>query len=146
MNTVTKYTSGYSEIAADGDHKILGCVAYPFFPASTKLYLYNCNAPYIDKVIESQLSTERLFGISLANVEVSSEWTNQSQNAPEHYIPPYGVVETLDTVTSVRPITVSVNSIITIPHGATTSIYVIGDNQWYPLWRSSHTLTYKVIN
>lgn len=126
----------YPEIAETGIHKIFGCFAYPYFPVSSKLYIYNCNASYIDKVIESQTSTERLFGISLASVEINSEWTNQSQTT----------AETLDIVTSVRPITVSVNSIINIPHGSTTSIYVIGDNQRYPLWRSSHSLTYRVIN
>ncbi len=146
MKEATNKNSGYSELPTDDTYKIFSCIAYPFFPVSTKLYLYNCNTPYIDKVIESQISTERLFGISLAIIEMGSEWTNQSQTTSETAARPYGAAETLDIATSIRPHTVSVNSIITIPHGSTTSIYVIGDNQRYPLWRSSHSLTYRVIN
>ena len=136
----------YPEITAEGNYKIFSCMSYPFFPVSTKLYLYNCNTPYVDKVIESRLSTERLFGISLASMDMESEWTNQSQTTPETAARTCGAAETLDIVTSIKPHTVSVNSIINIPHGSTTSIYVIGDNQRYPLWRSTHALTYRVIN
>lgn len=136
----------YPEITTEGNYKIFSCIAYPFFPVSTKLYLYNCNTPYVDKVIEARLSTERLFAISLASMEVDLEWTNQSQTTAETATRPYRAAETLDIVTSIKPHTVSINSIINIPSGSTTSIYVIGDNQRYPLWRSSHSLTYRVIN
>ena len=162
IKEATNTDPSYSELPTSSTYKVFSCIAYPFFPVSTKLYLYNCNTPYIDKVIESQISMERLFGISLASMEMGSEWTNHqlqttTQSTPETAARSCGLaretlstergaVETLDIVTSVKPITVSVNSIITIPQGSTTSIYVIGDNQLYPLWRSSHTLTYRVIN
>ena len=136
----------YPEITTEGSYSIFGCYSYPFFPVSTKLYIYSCNTPYVDKVIETRLSTERLFGISLASIEVNSECTNHTQTTTETDASQGRAAETLDIVTSVKPHVIPVNSIITIPHGSTTSIYVIGDNQHYPLWRSSHYLTYRVIN
>lgn len=139
---IDEITNKYNTIPTEGEssdppiNKVFSCFAYPFFPMSTKLYIYSCNTPYVDKIIESQLSTERLFGVSLASMDVESEWSNSSNAG----------YETLDNTTSVRAHTVSVDTIINIPSGSSTSIYVIGDNQRYPLWRSSHMLTYRVIN
>ena len=116
--------------------KTLNCFAYPFFPTSETLYIRAANTEHLDKLVESQLSSDRIFGFSIAYVNVSSEWTN---NPSDDY-------ETLDIITLIRPQTVSINSVITVPKSSTTYIYVTGNNQRYPLWRSTHTLTYRVIN
>ena len=135
-NAMKINTKNYPELNEDNEYKMFNCVGYPFFPISTKLYIYNCNTPYVDKIVESQLSTDRLFGISLASMDVESEWSSSSADG----------YETLDNKTSVRAHTVSVDAVINIPSGSATSIYVTGDNQRYPLWRASHMLTYRVIN
>ena len=115
----------------------LDCFAYPFFPTSEALYIRAANTEHLDKLVESQLSSERVFGSSIAYINVSTEWSNKPTDSD---------YETLDIITSIGPQTVAINSVITVPKSSTTYIYVTGNNQRYPLWRSTHTLTYRVIN
>lgn len=137
---IAEIQAKYSSLNAQPNNttKILNCFAYPFFPTSETLYIRAANTEHLDKLVESQLSSERVFGSSIAYINVSTEWTNKPTDDDDY--------ETLDIITSIRPQTVAINSVITVPKSSTTYIYVTGNNQRYPLWRSTHTLTYRVIN
>jgi hypothetical protein len=67
-SVITKYTEAHAK------NLEFECFGYPFFPISNKLYVRTCHTNFVDKLIESQLSTDRLYGSTIGEADISLIW------------------------------------------------------------------------
>ena len=133
----TLYTDSQSNPTTDANHPQYGSSNplqfIPFFPYSDTLYVGIGSAKKMDNFIEANTikSPNGLIKMRNMSVPVSFNTTEEEQ---------------LYYQTEIQPLKTSINAIIRVPPKSTKYIYVIGNNQAYPVAHAPHSLTYSIIH